>query len=619
MVFIPPALPHGTGRIRKATIPHTKELAVFYRQKQPVSVINHIFENGDSIVVNLTVVKKLSMILFSTALFLGAHALTGRVTDRTGAALEDATINVVNAALSTKSGSDGTWRITVPSSTQPFLRKRIMPAPVLNGTTLNFGVDNEIDHVKVSVYTLDGRFMYTMLDQTLTAGYYRVNPFGQSTSTNTYMIKLEIGNAISCFHVPVIHHVGELHLTRRSVPTATAHRTLEKRSIEIDNIVVSKKGFTTVVKSVYTYDDTIDVVLDLYTPSYYRNPPNPCYNQFYVNGCIKGEAKSTCGGECTVANSCSPPEDQSKADRPKTFICPRFMLYSTEMLQAAKDDAKLYGWSDGEDAPFTYGVVGHDPDVGGVDDISSSCCQCYQIIFQKPEPSSPQPPDLPYPKPLIVQSFNTAASGPKGFDVFMGAGGYGAFNSCYNDPAFGNTSKFTEYIYDGYPYQNPGSGGISFLRYQECLKGWPVTVEGVQSSPCQDKIRQMCNQAQVNSSSQITEDTRRSCIETNKIESLYHQNWEVIVKRVRCPENLTRVTGCRLKEPTLPLPYPKVQTPQDALANGTFRTGYHTTTMQDCCKPTCAWSNWVSGYKLPVDGEWDSFYSCDKNGVPFTR
>ena len=61
------------------------------------------------------------------------------------------------------------------------------------------------------------------------------------------------------------------------------------------------------------------------------------------------------------------------------------------------------------------------------------------------------------------------------------------------------------------------------------------------------------------------------------------------------------------------------QTPADAKANGAFRDGYHTTTMQDCCKPTCAWADWTVGYKLPVDGEWNSFYSCDKNGKPITK
>lgn len=343
-------------------------------------------------------------------------------------------------------------------------------------------------------------------------------------------------------------------------------------------------------------------------------------NQFYAKGCVEGNANSACGGKCRVANSCSPPEDPSKGSLPKNFICPRYMMFSSAMLQAAKDDAAQYGW--GAESPFQYGVVGHDADVGGLDDNQSSCCQCYQLVFETPEPSSPQFPELPQPKAMVVQSFNTAASGPKGFDIFMGAGGYGAFNSCYNDPAFGNTTKFNEFIYQGFPWQNPGSGGISFLRYPECRgTAWPPTADGLNSAQCKDTLQQQCNQAQ-STSAEVTADTRNSCLQTNQLTSLYHQNWKVRAKRVRCPENLTRVTGCRLQEETLPLPLPAVQTPAQAGANGTF-TGpnnqYNTTTMQDCCMPTCAWSDWVEGKGLkPVQG-WKSFYSCDKEGKPRTE
>ena len=60
----------------------------------------------------------------------------------------------------------------------------------------------------------------------------------------------------------------------------------------------------------------------------------------------------------------------------------------------------------------------------------------------------------------------------------------------------------------------------------------------------------------------------------------------------------------------------------DAEADGTFTRpdqDYHTTTMQDCCKPTCAWTDRIVPEGLPADGEWDSFYSCDQNGTPFTK
>ena len=120
----------------------------------------------------------------------------------------------------------------------------------------------------------------------------------------------------------------------------------------------------------------------------------------------------------------------------------------------------------------------------------------------------------------------------------------------------------------------------------------------------------------------VTADTPNSCLQTNQLASLYHQNRKVRAKRVLCPENLTRVTGCRLQEETLPLPLPSVQTPAQAGVNGSF-TGpndpYHTTTMQDCCMPTCAWSDWVGGKGLKPVAGWGSFYSYDKAGKPRTE
>jgi len=558
------------------------------------------------------------LLLLSGALYFpDAQVLRGKVIDKSGNGIAGASVELVNAVLSTQSGADGSFSISVPISAKPFLIKKRQPAPLLRGKSLYFSVDVP-KKVKVSIYTIDGRFLYHVINSKLAPGFYNLNLFKQSLKPNVYALKVQIGTESTQFRLPVLSGVTMYSVMIKNRPANESTGSLQKSLIVMDSLNVSKPGYNAASMPIGSYDDSVTITLEPYKASYHLNPPNQCFNRFFVQGCVEGDPNSACGGKCRVANSCSPPEDPSKSNLPKTFICPRFMLFSTEMLQAALDDARAYGWGT-ESSPFNYGVVGHDADVGGVDDGPSSCCQCYQIVFEEPEPSSPKFPELPNPKPLIVQSFNTQASGPKGFDVFMGAGGYGAFNSCYKDNDFGSTTKFDEFIYDQYPYQNPNSGGISFLRYpEECLDGWPPTVAAIQSSACQEKIEQMCNQALVNSNPQVTEDTRRSCIETNKVGSLYHQNWNVMVKRVRCPENLTRVTGCRLKEDHLPLPDPTVQTPEDAAANGTFRSGYHTTTMQDCCKPTCAWADHVVDKNLPADGEWNSFYSCDKNGIPIT-
>ena len=569
-----------------------------------------------------SVIKPAFCLVVSSLLFSSfGQTLRGTVVDESGTGIDSAVVTVVNAGLTTTTVSDGSFSVTIPLGTKPAgLRRTLLPDAVQRGQLLYFLVGQNGTPVTISVFTLGGRFITHLVEKNLAAGVYRCTPLSRQLDAGIYGLRLRIGDKTAYFKLPVLDRSTTSVRLHRSDRYETVADHLEKKTMAIDSVRVIKSGYTPTAVPLTSYDDSLTITLKHFSPSYHLDPPNPCYNKFYVPDCIPDDPNSTCGGNCRTANSCSPPEDPSKADLPKTFICPRFMLFSSSMLQAAKDDAELYGWGSGDALPFNYGVVGHDADPGGLDDGASSCCQCYQLIFVTPEPSSPQPPDLPYPKSLVVQSFNTAASGPKGFDVFMGAGGYGAFNSCFDDPEFSNTSNFDEFIYDGYPYQNPGSGGISFLRYeQECRDAWPPTVDGVNSSACQDKIEELCNQAHAPGSQEVTDDTRRSCIETNKVISLYHQNWTVMAKRVQCPENLTRVTGCRLKEDNLPLPVPEVQTPQQAQANGTFSEGYHTTTMQDCCKPTCAWADWVAGQNLPVDGEWESFYSCDRNGVPITK
>ena len=357
-------------------------------------------------------------------------------------------------------------------------------------------------------------------------------------------------------------------------------------------------------------------------------PPSQCHNADWQDGCIQGDASSRCGGVCNTINACA----ESTTDKPGadvTFICPRFMLGSPEMSQAATDDGL---------SAFNYAIVGHDADRGGIDgQDESTCCQCYQLVYAYPspnndrqvlaDPDNPNPPvsAVPLPKPLIVQSFNTAAT-PQTFDVYMAAGGLGAHNACA--PVMGSTSTSGEYLYTAYPPDGQTSqGGVKAATiYQECKTSinW-VTTESLSSSACRSTVEAACNQIQ-SSIPGLGEQARASCLSTNDPSSLYHLNWSVYVMKVECPEHLTEVTGCKLAPQGLPAVDRNVTTPEQAAANSNFwdHTGstanmYETTTMEDCCRPSCASKNWVEGRGLVPDGQYNAFYSCDVNGIPFTE
>ena len=362
--------------------------------------------------------------------------------------------------------------------------------------------------------------------------------------------------------------------------------------------------------------------------TYALPPPSQCHNQDYIDfqeGCVDGDTTSVCGGKCQVINACQ--EDSTmKPYADTTFICPRFMLFSPEMIQAAQDD----GLSD-----FNYAVVGHDVDRGGIDgQDESTCCQCYQLVYAYPSPNNerqvladpdhPDPPEsaIPLPKPLIVQSFNTAAT-PYSFDVYMAAGGFGANNACA--PGQQPVSRSGLYLYTAYPTDGqPSQGGVKPVSlYSECKTDiqW-VTTETLSSSACQGRVADACNQI-ASDIPGLTEQGRSSCIQSNSPDSCYHLNWAVYAKKVECPEHLTEVTGCRLAAQGLPPVDPNVTTAAQAAGDSSFSSQstlgsmYETTTMEDCCRPSCASKDWVEGRGLVADPEYNAFYSCNVEGVPY--
>jgi hypothetical protein len=74
------------------------------------------------------------------------------------------------------------------------------------------------------------------------------------------------------------------------------------------------------------------------------------------------------------------------------------------------------------------------------------------------------------------------------------------------------------------------------------------------------------------------------------------------------------VTGCKPTAGSNPQPDPTVQTA--AQASSWTAGPYTTTTMEDCCKPSCAWTGNV---KTSTQSGWGAMYQCDSSGNPMTN
>lgn len=369
---------------------------------------------------------------------------------------------------------------------------------------------------------------------------------------------------------------------------------------------------------------------------YLLPPPDQCHDQDYVpydynakTGCLNGDASTDCGGKCQVINACSE-TSSAKPNADLTFMCPRNILFSPIMEQAAADDGN---------SGFHYAVAGHDVDAQGIDgNVQSPCCQCYQLVYAYPSPNSdrqgqlnpdnPNPPAsaITVPPPLIVQVFNTAAT-PTTFDVYMAAGGLGAHNACA--PVAGSSSASGKYMYTAYPDDGqPSQGGVKpaslFPECRTAEKNW-LTTESLTTSACTQKIESTCNEI-ASDIPGLTDLSRSSCLRSNSIDTFYHLNWSVYAMKVECPEHLTRVTGCKLESQGLPQVKRDVTTAAQAALDKDFwaKTGssnnlYETTTMEDCCRPSCSAINWTSLKGVPTDSQYRAFYTCDVNGVPYTQ
>src|SRR3954452_20073649 len=269
------------------------------------------------------------------------------------------------------------------------------------------------------------------------------------------------------------------------------------------------------------------------------------------------------------------------------FMCTRDLVFSPEFKVAEADD-----FASPTNPQFVYGVVGHDKDSGGLDTESGSnaCCQCYQLVF-----TSPRDPvtGVATPKPMIVQAFNTGAGGGKNFDIYMGAGGEGANTA-------GCSKQYTSYPTLG----QPNNGGIRAQNISQCAgTGGALSSSSIATMSCQSAIASDCQMITA-SNAAVQSSTQVSCQETSQTQNLYHLNWNVMVKRIECPANLTRVTGCKLNAQGLPAADPAAIDMASASSKG-FSSGYTTTTMQDCCRPTCAYHGNVTG----ADGTYKQYYT----------
>lgn len=314
----------------------------------------------------------------------------------------------------------------------------------------------------------------------------------------------------------------------------------------------------------------------------------------------------------------------SKNAAPYQFACPRYMLGSDPMQAAAHADSL------GD--TFVYAVAGHDKDLtsGGLDHldmanenrsrVNTTCGECYELHFKTDIASHNYTR-----KPLIVQTFNSAAGGGSNFDIYMAGGGNGYYNGCNKDIDAGGNVNEGAFLYSDYPKNGqPMGGGTRGGKMYEDTGEMPAQ-NGCDDGQCITS-RAKCDT--IFKGNNVSDDYTGSAAATSckyAYDNNFHWNGELKkVRRVVCPEHLMQITGLRFVDNSLPT----AGSTEDKgwYYHNATNSPYTTTTMEDCCRPSCAQSPqigtgieqnlyWPTNY----DTTYNATYSCDKDGIPFTR
>ena len=263
------------------------------------------------------------------------------------------------------------------------------------------------------------------------------------------------------------------------------------------------------------------------------------------------------------------------------YACPHMMMLSDDMISASRYDHL---------SDFVYAGAGGSSD--------ADCGTCYQVRVSESE----QEWRTDFPQ-LVVQVINSGFDVlPYQLDVFMGGGGFGFYTACNSDcyQNYCQGGSCLESMYDGTFQQWVNaqwndrnlcySGGIKWLNHN-------------------DNLDLLCRGLSNYGTSLRDNITTDSCIRTNQ--QLFHQNFVYTdVLRVQCPEGLVRITGFRRPDDDQ---HPSVHA-ENVLTQscrGDRNSGkYCITTMQDCCKPSCAW------YDKGGSSEWFRVDTCLRNGFP---
>jgi hypothetical protein len=205
----------------------------------------------------LLVVFQLSLVSFVPGQDVN---ITGTITDINSMKVSGASVKLKNLGLRTVTDTAG-YFVLVKSGAGAIKTTPACIMPFFSGNFLNFTVAKNNDRVLIETFDCKGRFICTTLDRTMPAGTYKTLPFPAGVSSQIYLCRVTIGNAVSrIVKTPLtgksIEKGSAMHLSKQSTPVHLA-----KDAAAVDTLIISRPGYAGQRKGLDSYEGNFPITL----------------------------------------------------------------------------------------------------------------------------------------------------------------------------------------------------------------------------------------------------------------------------------------------------------------------------------------------------------------------
>jgi hypothetical protein len=246
--------------------------------------------------IGATAVLVMALFGFSLAQDSVTISILGYVSDFSGIGIKGASVKIKNANLTeiTRSVADSVGiykfdniQILNPNAIlHPVRNSTLSYRPVLRSDGLYFNAPQNTQNVRLELFTLSGRKSAELVNTTLGSGNYHVDPFTGISASQSYLLRLRIGDQVSYFK---LCRAGNLHarnsLVQKLGNEASALPPAKRAATAavIDSLIVSANGFISESRPLESYSGahyvflhtTADAAKKKLTVSYTLNSGDP--------------------------------------------------------------------------------------------------------------------------------------------------------------------------------------------------------------------------------------------------------------------------------------------------------------------------------------------------------